>query len=113
MAIKNTSLTSSPQSLLDPVPAGASYALTVLLACNTAVPDPSDEDLNSDTLSVFVVPDGDSLGSNHLIVNRVQVRAGETFTLDTEKLILEEGDQILASTGTGTDLAVTISYVEI
>lgn len=116
MAIKNTALTSTQVSaLLDPVPAGASYAVTVMMVCNTATPDPQDEDAGADTLTVYIINGlpASSAAPQYMVVNSVTIRAGETFTLDTEKVILEENDTIAAISGSGTDLSAMVSYVEI
>lgn len=115
MAITNTTLTTAPQSLLSAVPTGSSYALTVLMCCNTATPDANDPDLNADNLTIYVINNANagSAGTSNMIINNVKIRAGETFTLDTEKVILEENDTLAAKSSTGTNLSVMVSYVEI
>ena len=52
------------------------------------------------------------------VVRQLTLPAGETFTFDTEKIVLEAGDRIfcIASPDIGsnlTDLAITVSYLEV
>jgi len=115
MAIQNIALSNTNQAILGPVPLGASYAVTVIMVCNTASPTPGDEDADSETLFVNVINGGDETASTatNTVINGVTIRAGETFTLDTEKLILEEGDTIAARLGGTGTVSATVSYVEI
>ena len=47
------------------------------------------------------------------IVNTANVDAGDTFIMDSEKLILEAGDKLSFQQigGTNGDLLVTVSYI--
>ena len=56
--------------------------------------------------------------SNLIEANFKQQRVSETFTFDTEKIVLEAGDRIfcIGSPDIGsslTDLAITVSYLEV
>ena len=51
------------------------------------------------------------------VVRRLELPAGETFTLDTEKVVLDAGDSVqvngsASASGTGR-LACTVSYLDI
>lgn len=115
MAIQNLVLTNAPQAILGPVPAGASYAVTVLMFCNTAAPTPGDEEADSETVTVYAIAGGDQTAASatNTIINAVTLRAGETFTLDTEKLIFEATDTLAAVIGSTGSVSATVSYVEI
>lgn len=115
MAIKNLALTNSTQALLGPVPADTSYAITVMMICNTATPTPGDEEADNETVYVYAIANGDQTGANatNTIINGINLRAGETFTLDTEKLILEENDTLAIRIGGSGTVSTTVSYVEI
>jgi hypothetical protein len=47
------------------------------------------------------------------IVNTATVEAGDTFIMDSEKIILEDGDKLSfqQNGGTNGDLLVTVSYI--
>jgi len=51
------------------------------------------------------------------VVRRLSLPAGETFTFDTEKVVLEEGDSVVingsASAGGTGRLACTVSYLRV
>jgi hypothetical protein len=48
-----------------------------------------------------------------MIVNTATVEAGDTFIMDSEKIILEDGDKLSfqQNGGTNGDLLVTVSYI--
>ena len=41
------------------------------------------------------------------------VPGGETFTLDSEKIILEAGDKVVAVSNSPHNLALTLSYLDV
>ena len=45
-------------------------------------------------INIYVVPSGDSVSENFKIYNNVLIPAQDTYIVDTEKLILENGDAI-------------------
>ena len=47
------------------------------------------------------------------IINNLVVAGGDTFTFDTEKLVLEAGDKIITSSQAPANLVATISYLEV
>jgi len=113
MAIVNAQLTTTQLDILT-VPAGKSYAITNILVCNT-------DSANSASFDLHLIPS--SLGGVKdnkvtLVVNELSLPAGETFTFDTEKIVLEEGDIVsfVAEPDIGsalTNLAATVSYLEV
>lgn len=111
MAIVNAQLTTTQLDILV-VPAGKSYAITNILVCNTDSTDAASFDLH-------IIPSGDALANKVTkVVSELSLPAGETFTFDTEKIVLEEGDKIsfVAEPDIGsslTDLAAMVSYLEV
>lgn len=117
MAVKNSQLTTTALDIFDPVgsqgvPTGKSYAVTNILVCNTSTSASASFDLH-------IIPAGNPLDDKvTLVVKNLTLPAGETFTFDSERVVLEEGDSVVfvAEPNIGgdlTDLAATISYLEV
>jgi len=117
MAIENAQLTTTQLDILI-VPAGKSYAITTIIVCNTNLSASTDSNFN-----LYIAKDADAIGPKNTIVRGLELPAGETFTFDSEKIVLEEGDYVAfeAQPESGdpnldsgeTDLAATISYLEV
>jgi hypothetical protein len=116
MAIVNAQLKTTAVDVLDPVsslgvPVGKSYAITNILVCNTGVADA--------TFDMHLIPNGSALDNKVTrVINNLTLPAAETFTFDSERIVLNEGDAIvfIASPDIGaflTDLAATVSYLEV
>ena len=122
MAIINAQLTDIPLDILDPdgnvaapftggVPQGKSYAITNILVCNVSSSDNAQ-------FTMHLIPYGDALDlSVTTVVRNLELPPGETFTFDSERIILDEGDKItfVATPASGglTTLAATVSYLEV
>jgi hypothetical protein len=86
MAIVNQQLTIIKLDMLT-VPASKSYAITNILVCNNG--------LATASFDLHLIPQSGSLDNNETrVINNLQLPAGETFTFDSEKIVLEEGDKI-------------------
>lgn len=120
MAIVNAQLTTNQLTVLQ-VPENKTYAVTNILVCHngdTAAPDP---DAAFDLHLVQNSSGNPGVVSNAVtrVVNNLVLPAGETFTFDSERIILETGDRIVfvaEQTGVvsgNTDLAATVSYLEV
>jgi len=112
MAIINTQLTTTQiDGIL--VPAGKSYAVTNILVCNNGSSDAQ--------FDMHLIPNGSALDNAVTrVINNLNLPGAETFSFDTEKIVLEEGDKVtfVAQPGNGnpnnvTDLSTTISYLEV
>ena len=84
MAITNFQVTANTASAA--FTASADTAVTVIYVTNKSSSDGN--------INIYVVPSGDSVGENFKIYNNVLVPAQDTYIVDTEKLILENGDAI-------------------
>ena len=113
MAIENSQLTDTQLDLLT-VPAGKTYAITSIMVCNTYSPnDPSPENETA-SFDMHFIKSGQSLGNQTTcVVRELELPAGETFTFDSEKVILEEGDRIVLLGESPTVLSATVSYLEV
>lgn len=99
------------------VPAGKSYAVTNILVCNQGSSDVA--------FDMHLLPAGGGGYDTALnrVVNNLTLPATETFSFDSEKIVLEAGDIVSfkGTPGNGlpvgddeyTDLSVTISYLEV
>jgi hypothetical protein len=111
MAIENDQLTTTQKDLLT-VPAGKSYAITAIMVCNTSSGATASFDMH-------LIKSGEALANKVTkVVSELSLPAGETFTFDSEKVVLEAGDKLSfvaePDIGAGlTDLAATVSYLEV
>jgi len=123
MAIINAQLGTTNVEILDPsgsvtapytggVPEGKSYAVTNILVCNTDLSTSANFDMH-------LVPFGDPVNNAvTAVVRNLELPPGETFTFDSERIVLEQGDKIVfvaePDAGSGlTTLAATVSYLEV
>jgi len=115
MAITNKKITSSDTTLLT-VPAGKRYAITTIMVCNS---QPADTGGGNDaTFDLHFIPSGQTKGyadpNSNQILNDLKVAGADTFSFDTEKIVLEEGDSIVAMGQAGKEyLLATVSYLEV
>ena len=111
MAIVNAQLTTTQLDVIT-VPAGKTYAITNILVCNNDASDDASFDLH-------FIPSGNPLDNAITrVVNNLTLPAAETFTFDSERIILDAGDKVAfvaePNLGAGlTDLSATISYLEV
>ena len=114
MAIINGQLSIADKTHLT-VPANKRYAITTIMICNT---QPVDTGGNNDSqFDLHVIPSGQTKGTAdpnaNQIINNLVVAGADTFTFDTEKLVLEAGDTIVTSGQAPANLVMTISYLEV
>jgi len=69
--------------------ASADTAVTVIYITNKTDGD--------GTVDVHVVPNGQSVSDNHLVYSQLTIKARDTYIIDTEKMILENGAKIFIS----------------
>lgn len=112
MAIQNSAFGVDPVTLIE-VPTDKSYAILTILVCNTAIPDPLQPDANISNFDLYLVPNGQTAGAQNLVLNAVELPAGETFTFDSEKIVLEAGDRVIIQGESPTILSATASYLEV
>jgi hypothetical protein len=101
MSIKSTVLDTSPTTIYS---SGGSSAVTIIHFCNTA-PGPA-------TFNVYLVPTGGIADNTNIIYYSVQITASDTFVLDTERFLFDDGDQIVASANL-PGVVATVNYVSL
>jgi len=118
MAIVNHQLITTQLDALT-VPAGKRYAITNIMVCNSYSPSGPSAASRDATFDLHLIPNGSAKNDQvTIVVKELTLPAGETFTFDSEKIVLDEGDIIafVASPDIGsglTDLATTVSYLEV
>jgi hypothetical protein len=85
-------------------------AITTMVFCNTATPDPSDESVRAVALEVHLVKSGRTKSISNTIIKNLNIPAGETLFFDTERVVLDNGDAIIATTA-GDNRSISISAV--
>jgi hypothetical protein len=102
MAINNTALTTTAQSIYT---SSGSSAITTIHLCNytnTAV-----------TANVYAVPSGGTPNASTILYSNVAITAYNTLIIYQEKLILSNGDQIDANCSVGGAVTATVSSIGI
>jgi hypothetical protein len=87
------------------VPAGKSYALLGIQFCNVS---PTVED----KVTVYAIKSGDSAGQKNTILKNKSVGPEESPSLDF-KLLLSEGDTVVAIGATGSLVSATLTFSEV
>ena len=110
MAIKNVRLTGTNATdvLLNDqaIGGGSDIAVTIMILCNTS----SSTDV---TVDIYVVAAGDAAGDGNTIMKNLAIPAGESFSLDTEKFVMQENDSIQVVASVANVITVTSSYVRV
>jgi len=120
MAIQNTLVGDGGDGLGDSgyvsiltVPEGKSWAVTTMLFCNTGLPQDVYTDGADTYLDLHLCKSGAAAGPQNQVLNNVPIPAGETFSFDTEKIILEAGDVVKAASTSPQNITATVSYIEV
>lgn len=109
MAINNKEIISTGTDIFpptSPVLVAGEYAVTTVMFCNVSG---SDVDL-----TVHILPSTSAgIALENKVINTLTIPAGETFTFDTEKVILNEADRIHAVASANNRLVATVSYMRV
>ena len=65
------------------------------------------------TINVYAVPSGMNPDTTTLIYNQIAITASDTFIIDTERMVLGNGDAIYASAAYAATINFTTSSVGI
>lgn len=93
------------------VPASTQYAITTVMVCNHAGYDAAGT--NDTSFDLHFVKNGQPKSNTNMVVKEMPVPGGETFTFDSEKIILEAGDSVVLLSQAPLNLSVTVSYLEV
>lgn len=110
MAILNTLVTSGNTTIFT---SSGNNAITTMIFCNTSTYNPASPSANTSLLYVYAVPSAGSAGTGTLIVNGLPVPAGETVSFDQEKIVLADGDFIVAKTDSASNITATVSTLAV
>ena len=116
MAIKNSTITTDPTIIYSSV---GSNAITTVIICN--IGDPTSPILETSSLYLYAIPQADVINNggiitppaNSTIVNGLRIPGGETVTFDQEKMVLNDGDVLVAKSNSPTNLVATISTLAV
>lgn len=115
MAITNAKLVKTQLDMLE-VPVGKSYAITNIMVCNTD----SEGNGNDAIFNMYLIPNGAAKGDETMVIYDLVLPTGETFTFDSEKIVLDQGDKLsFEADETGviapnaTSLTAVVSYLEV
>ena len=116
MALEQDIIKSTDTTVLT-VPAGKRYAITTIMVCNTA----NINKATSTNFDMHFIKQGNSIGLTNKVINTLDLPPGETFTFDSEKIILDSGDRIVfvadpaidIGVNENTDLSATVSFLEV
>jgi hypothetical protein len=110
MAITSAAITTTAASVYTST---GSNAITCIIVCNLFTFAASNPALNTTNFYLYAVPGGGTPADVNLIVNGLPITAGETLSLDQEKLVLENGDKLYAKADDGSTLVMTISTLAV
>ena len=65
------------------------------------------------TLNVHVVQSGGSISNTNQIIKTITIDPADTYVINTEKLVLSNGDTIQCTASVGSSIFPTISSVDI
>ena len=112
MAITSTAIGSTDTDILT-VPGGKSYAVLTIMICNTEAPNPVHQEHGETNFDMHFVPSGGAKSDTNMEIKNLILPAGETFTFDSEKVVLEAGDKIVVLGESPTNLSATVSFLEV
>jgi hypothetical protein len=110
MAISSVNILATDTTILS-VPAGKKYAITTIVVCNYATT--TDASFDSQFDMHVIAGSGGVKSVTNKVLNAVAMPAQETFSFNTERLILEEGDRVVLNSPDSNRLSATISYLEV
>lgn len=111
MAINSTRLTTTGDTVL--YTSGGVNAITLIIVCNTGVIDPLDESVNSTLLQLNLVKNGQLTSDSNVIVKNLLIPPGETVFFSEERIVLEEGDSVRATSTEPNLLTITVSSISV
>ena len=110
MAIQNTAIPATTPTTI--YTSSNETAITTLIFCNTTAYNPATPTADTVKLTLHAVPYGNPVGDDNMIINEMPIPAGETFTFDTEKMVLENGDYLRVIADV-SGLSATVSYMSV
>lgn len=100
MALSQTTLTTSAGIVFT---SSGNSAVTTVYLCNYGLSDR--------TATIYLVQSGSSASNTNIIYKDVAIAAGDTYIIDTERLVLGNGDSVQALASANSSITMTVSYV--
>jgi len=100
MALSQATLTTSAANVYAST---GNTAVTTMYFCNYSGSDV--------TATVYLVPSGGSASDSNIVYKQIPIAASDTYIIDTERLVLGNGDMIKALCSSNSSLTATVSYV--
>jgi len=88
-------------------------AITTVIVTNLNAYSAGTPTVGTTNLSLFVVPGGGTPNYSNMIVNALPVVASETFTFDNEKVVLSNGDTLVALASGASGISPQLAAVQI
>lgn len=102
MAIQSTTINTALQPIYTSV---GTNAVVVAYFCNTST--------NPVMFSVHAVANGNAPDNTNIIYSNVNITSEDTYVIENEKLILDDGDSIHAVASEDDVIVVTVCNVEV
>jgi hypothetical protein len=106
MAITSTAITTVGNQITPVIDIGQEHAATCLMFCNIS-------SSNAMLTVRYVKNGGNTTTDPNTVIYNLIIPHGETFSFDSEKIILEEGDYIFAKSSGNDQLVVTASTLRV
>ncbi len=103
MSLQSTLLTTSAANVY--VSSGQTAAMTFYFSNYSTT--------QSATFSLWAVKSGESAGNVNVLYSNVLVQAGDTYLADTERIILDTNDALVARTNANSTMSVTLTYTSV
>lgn len=100
MAITNSAVTDSSAANIY-ASTGETCVVTLYIANYTG---------SSVSANVYLVPAAGTAGTSNIIIPNLQIAAYDTYIMNSERLVLGNGDMIQANANTASALTATVSY---
>lgn len=100
MALSQATLTGSASTIYTST---GNTAVTTIYLCNYSGTDR--------TATIYLVQSGGSAGNTNIVYQAIPIAAGDTYIIDTERLVLANGDTIQALASATSSITMTVSYV--
>lgn len=104
MALLNATITTTASAIYTSV---NNTAITTIIVCNVTPFNPGLPDDGLTYLTLYAVPQSGAIGNSTMIVNELPIPAGETVSFDQEKMVLANGDRIVAKSKIGFPATLT------
>ncbi len=100
MALSQTTLTTSASTVYTST---GNSAISTMYLCNYSASDR--------TVTIYLVQSGSFATNVNIIYKDVPIAAGDTYIIDTERLILGNGDSVQALASAVSSITMTVSYI--